>query len=151
MTQQTAKGLTYPEPGDHTRIWEHVQQLAEDTDLALDGVSDVSETVYAADSPWNDLASAITLEASGPNVTLHLYARASAPRSVISGEVIGTIVDPALRPDRTVYLAAVSVWGTTATPTPLLLAVSTSGTISAISKGDNVQAMRGNATWMVTP
>jgi hypothetical protein len=32
MTAQTPLGLTYPESGDHTRLWEHFQQLAEDTD-----------------------------------------------------------------------------------------------------------------------
>lgn len=32
MAQQTNYGLTYPEPGDHTRLWEHFQQLAEDVD-----------------------------------------------------------------------------------------------------------------------
>lgn len=39
MTQQTPNlGLTYPEAGDHTRIWEYFQQLAEDTDDAISGV-----------------------------------------------------------------------------------------------------------------
>lgn len=36
MTQQTPVGLTYPEAGDHTRLWEHFQQLAQDASAALD-------------------------------------------------------------------------------------------------------------------
>lgn len=35
MTQQTPLGLTYPEAGDHTRMWEHFQTLAEDADGLL--------------------------------------------------------------------------------------------------------------------
>lgn len=38
MTQQTPLGLTYPEPGDHTRIWEHIQTLAEEADDLIDGM-----------------------------------------------------------------------------------------------------------------
>ncbi|MEU7400702.1 hypothetical protein [Streptomyces sp. NPDC044948] len=36
MTQQTAKGITYPESIDHVRMWEHLQRLADDVDPLLD-------------------------------------------------------------------------------------------------------------------
>lgn len=32
MTDTTPRGITYPEAGDHTRLWEHMQTLAEDAD-----------------------------------------------------------------------------------------------------------------------
>jgi hypothetical protein len=35
MALDTPKGLTFPESTDHTRIWEHVQNLATDVDGAL--------------------------------------------------------------------------------------------------------------------
>lgn len=40
MTQQTPRGITYPESTDHTRLWEHIQEVAEDVDdiLTIDRV-----------------------------------------------------------------------------------------------------------------
>ncbi|HEY9264846.1 MAG TPA: hypothetical protein VIQ11_09600 [Mycobacterium sp.] len=35
MTQQTARGITYPESTDHTRIWEHIAEVAQDVDTIL--------------------------------------------------------------------------------------------------------------------
>lgn len=40
MTQQTPRGITYPESTDHNRLWEHHQTMAEDVDdiLTIDRV-----------------------------------------------------------------------------------------------------------------
>jgi hypothetical protein len=35
MTAKTSLGLTYPLSSDHTRLWEHIQQLAADADALL--------------------------------------------------------------------------------------------------------------------
>lgn len=32
---QTTQGLTYPDSAGHTRLWEHIQQLAEDVDALV--------------------------------------------------------------------------------------------------------------------
>lgn len=37
MTQTTAKGLPYPESSDHTRLWEHIQNLAAAVDALFGG------------------------------------------------------------------------------------------------------------------
>lgn len=50
MTQDTAKGLTYPEATDHTRIWEHIQNLATDVDTNLGAFVCTSGT--RPGSPW---------------------------------------------------------------------------------------------------
>lgn len=38
MVDITPLGITYPEAGDHTRLWEHLQTLAEDVDDLLTAV-----------------------------------------------------------------------------------------------------------------
>jgi hypothetical protein len=38
MPQTTNFAITYPDSGDHVRLWEHLQQLAEDVDGALEEV-----------------------------------------------------------------------------------------------------------------
>lgn len=35
MSQQTAKGITYPESTDHTRIWEWLQEIAQDVNTLI--------------------------------------------------------------------------------------------------------------------
>lgn len=35
---ETPLGLTYPGSGDHTRLWEHIQSLAEDVDSIIGGL-----------------------------------------------------------------------------------------------------------------
>lgn len=45
MTQQTSKGITYPESTDHTRLWEHFETLADDVnDLLTVGDNEAEDT-----------------------------------------------------------------------------------------------------------
>jgi hypothetical protein len=61
MTAKTGLGLTYPLSSDHTRLWEHIQQLATDADFLLDvpdpasDASTGSNTLVSAASTWATL------------------------------------------------------------------------------------------------
>lgn len=57
MTQQTSKGITYPESTDHARLWEHLQTLASSADGAIPGSVDVQ--VFTSSGTWTRPAGAI--------------------------------------------------------------------------------------------
>ena len=73
MTQQTAKGITYPESTDHTRTWEHWQTMAEDVnDLitvahgeAEDTTSRTTTSTSYTDASGGAFSLAITVPPSG--------------------------------------------------------------------------------------
>lgn len=61
MPNTTPLGLTYPEPGDHTRLWEHFQTLATDTDDAVRSMAEVVVKEYPgtyspSDRAWVPIA-----------------------------------------------------------------------------------------------
>jgi hypothetical protein len=73
MTQQTAKGITYPESTDHTRTWEHWQTLAEDVNdliTVANGEAEDTTTRTTASTTFTDASGgafslAITVPPSG--------------------------------------------------------------------------------------
>ncbi len=73
MSQQTAKGITYPESTDHTRTWEHWQTMAEDVnDLitiangeAEDTASRTTTSTAYTDASGGAFSLAITVPPSG--------------------------------------------------------------------------------------
>lgn len=73
MTQQTSKGITYPESTDHTRIWEHIQEVAQDVNglitIASSEAEDTSSrtttsTTYT-DASGGAFSAAVTVPPSG--------------------------------------------------------------------------------------
>jgi hypothetical protein len=46
----TPRGLIYPAEADHTRLWEHLENLADSADTALDAI-DVTNDEYTAYAP----------------------------------------------------------------------------------------------------
>lgn len=60
--QTTTRGLTYPEDTDHTRIWEHEQDLAETANEALDTL-DLEIIALTATVPF--AMAAITFNVAG--------------------------------------------------------------------------------------
>ncbi|MEH0547279.1 hypothetical protein QA802_30600 [Streptomyces sp. B21-105] len=73
MTQQTAKGITYPESTDNTRLWEHIQTLAEDVDglitvnsnEAEDTASRTTTSTTYADASGGAFSTTVTVPPSG--------------------------------------------------------------------------------------
>ncbi|MER7517769.1 hypothetical protein [Streptomyces sp. NPDC126499] len=73
MTQQTPKGITYPESTDHNRLWEHYQTLAEDIDALItvdsneaeDTSSRTTTSTTFTDASGGALSTTITVPPSG--------------------------------------------------------------------------------------
>ncbi|MFF9238375.1 hypothetical protein ACF1AY_15780 [Streptomyces sp. NPDC014776] len=73
MTQQTAKGIHYPESTDHTRLWEHFQTLATDVDglitigsaEAEDTASRTTTSTSYADATGGVFSCSVTVPPSG--------------------------------------------------------------------------------------
>jgi hypothetical protein len=60
LTQQTSKGITYPESSDHTRLWEHMQTLATGADAIIIGNVDIQR--FDASGTWNKPAGALIVD-----------------------------------------------------------------------------------------
>ena len=73
MTQQTPKGITYPESTDHTRLWEHFQTLATNVDglitinsaEAEDTVSRTTTSTTYTDATNGAFSASVTVPPSG--------------------------------------------------------------------------------------
>lgn len=78
---QTPLGLTYPASGDHTRLWEHIQALADDLDAILQEVKIVKSGTVSV--PLTNGEGAVdvafaTAFPSTPNVLLSAQTGSSA-------------------------------------------------------------------------
>ncbi|WP_327378020.1 hypothetical protein OG393_31080 [Streptomyces sp. NBC_01216] len=105
MTQQTAKGITYPESTDHVRTWEHWQQMAEDIDglitVATGEAEDATTTTVTStsftDSSGGPFAATIVVPPSGTViVNIRSTQRNSTTNNTIthfsaSGSVSGSV------------------------------------------------------------
>jgi hypothetical protein len=73
MTQQTSKGITYPESTDHTRIWEHIQEVATDvnglitvdSNEAEDTSSRTTTSTTFTDATGGAFSTTVTVPSSG--------------------------------------------------------------------------------------
>ena len=60
MSQQTAKGIPYPESSDHTRLWEHYQNMAVAADNLIIGNVDIQR--FDASGTWTMPAGALLVD-----------------------------------------------------------------------------------------
>ena len=59
MTQNTSKGITYPESTDHARLWEHFQTLATTADGII--IGNVDRQIFTSSGTWVRPAGAILI------------------------------------------------------------------------------------------
>jgi hypothetical protein len=98
---ETPRGIIYPESDAHTRLWEHLQNLADSVD---DAIADAAAAAALPDSGWTAVPYASGWRTSGTsNVAVRkigkiVYMRGlvtntagSIPVTTSSGVVIGTI------------------------------------------------------------
>lgn len=108
MSQQTAKGITYPESTDHTRTWEHWQTMAEDIDALItigtaeneDSSSTTTTSTTFTNTSGGAFSASLTVPPSGTVViSIRSTHRNSSTNNTLThfeavGSVSGTVVSP---------------------------------------------------------